>query len=200
MKAKGKSGSRRFSARLKWTLPTRVQAGLHWARKLCISVPAAEKAWAKAASNACHRMRRLFGLRYSAPAIKGVVKASEASSAGVGGSIPAIAASPIGSSKSRGRRRSAVTKRAAKSRHQTKTGGRAAPASRAPRRQSPSPLPRAKASRRRRAILASRSGASPLSSKTSLPCGVSRNVARTRPGFDPNRPVAPASATASVPR
>ena len=52
MKAKGLSGSRRFSARLKWTRPTRFHAGLHWARKLRKSVPAAEKVSAKAASNA----------------------------------------------------------------------------------------------------------------------------------------------------
>jgi len=48
----------------------------------------------------------------------------------------------------------------------------------------PSPLPRAKASRNA-GDPGVEVGASPLSSKTSLPCGVSRNVARTRPGFDP---------------
>jgi hypothetical protein len=115
-----------------------------------------------------------------------------------GGSIPAVTASPAGPSNSRGRRRSAATKRAAKSRHQVKTGGKVAPASPAPRHQSPSPLPLSKASRRRTAIPASRSGASPLSSKTSLPRGVSRSAAPTRPGSDADAldPALPAAAIA----
>ena len=104
-----------------------------------------------------------------------------ASSARAGGSISIAPGSPSAPFSSRGRWRSAVTNRAAKSRHQTKTGGKFSPISPAPSCQSPSPLPWLNAVHSRAAALASRSGASSLFSKTSLPRGASCNAARIRP-------------------
>ena len=53
MKANGASASRRFSARLKCTRPTRFQAGLRRLRKVWRSVPAASN---DAAAARCQRL------------------------------------------------------------------------------------------------------------------------------------------------
>ena len=84
MKAKGRSGSRRFSARLKWTRPTRFQAGFRVVRKACKSVPAAARDAANARAISSHNAARTSRVRYSAPAIIGAVNTSDESSAAVG--------------------------------------------------------------------------------------------------------------------
>ena len=69
MKANGASGSRRFSARLKCTRPTRFQAGFRPLRKLCRSAPVAASDVAKAAPQLCPQRpqdvrRQVFGARH----------------------------------------------------------------------------------------------------------------------------------------
>ena len=85
MKAKGCSGSRRFSARLKCTRPTRFQAGLSPLRKVCkIGWLAASDA-ANAAPSSSHSASRTSAFRYSAPGIIGAVSTKVAISPSVGG-------------------------------------------------------------------------------------------------------------------
>ena len=180
MKAKGTSGSRRFSARLKCTRPTRFQAGLSAFRKLWRSVPAATRDADAAWAVSIQRARSTSDVRYSAPVIIGAVKTRVARSASpgagtsgtteVGPSSPAPAAC----------RHSAATYRAAKARHQARTGGSAWPISPAPSRSSPCPVPWAKALPRRSALESSRSEASAAASTIRCPCG--RLVAWIGPG------------------
>jgi len=85
MKANGASGSRRFSARLKCTRPTRFQAGFNPLRKLCRSAPVTVKEADTAFLISPHSARSASGVRYSAPAIMGAVSTSAASSPSVGG-------------------------------------------------------------------------------------------------------------------
>ena len=81
MKANGNSASRRFSARLKCTRPTRFQAGFRVFRKPCRSVAAAARAAAAAASNLAQSASRTSGVRYSEPGIMGAVSDKTARSA-----------------------------------------------------------------------------------------------------------------------
>src|SRR5205823_11243168 len=83
-KANGDSGSRRFSAMLKCTRPTRFQAGFRPRRKLWRSVLAAFRDAANALPNSLHNARRISAVRYSAPGIMGAVNTSDASSPRVG--------------------------------------------------------------------------------------------------------------------
>src|SRR6185437_13958489 len=150
MKANGDSGSRRFSARLKCTRPTRFQAGFSRFRKLCKSVFAEDRDAAIALPISVHSARKTSAVRYSAPGIIGPVNTSEASSpsvgAGTSGTTEDDDPPPIVAEE---RRHSEVTYRDANSRHQVNTGGRTFPISAAPSRTSPAPVPREKASTRR---------------------------------------------------
>src|SRR4029450_10130336 len=116
MKAKGASGSRRFSARLKWTRPTKFQAGFSVLRKSCRPVPETASDDAVAATMALQRERSTSVVRYSAPAIIGAVRTRVASSASPGGGIlgRADAASVAG-----GCRERRAAKRAEKVPHHT---------------------------------------------------------------------------------
>ena len=121
MKANGFSASRLFSARLKWTRPTRFQAGFNAFRNDCKSVRAAAKPWANASWMSSHKPRSTSDVRYSAPGIMGAVNTSVASSASVGGGTSGSLACSVPAAKMH----NAPIYRAAKSRHQRKTGGSA---------------------------------------------------------------------------
>jgi hypothetical protein len=75
MKAKGNSGSRRFSATWNWTRPIRFQAGFSALRKACRSVPDAASDSARAVPRSAHSPSRTIAFRYSAPGITGAVVA-----------------------------------------------------------------------------------------------------------------------------
>src|SRR4029450_2193421 len=104
MKAKGASGSRRFSARLKWTRPTKFQAGFSVLRKSCRPVPETASDDAVAATMALQRERSTSVVRYSAPAIIGAVRTRVASSASPGGGILGRAGAAPGGGRGRAER------------------------------------------------------------------------------------------------
>ena len=168
MKAKGWSGSRRFSAKLKCTRPTRFHARFRLVRNACNPTFAAARDAAKACSISSHNASKTSSVRYSAPAIIGAVSTRDESSAAAGagmlGSFTRSSASELDAC-----RQSDPTYRAAKSRHQTNKGGNACPASAAPSHTSPYPVPRAKASIRRIEAAASMSGPSSWSSTVRRP-------------------------------
>ena len=177
MKAKGRSGSRLFSARLKCTRPTRFQAGFRLLRKLGRSVFAAPSAWLKAWPISCHSSPNRSGLMYSAPGIIGAVNTREANSASVGGGTSGIVALPGIPGDSRHR---APTYCAEKPRHQTKTGGSNCPTSPAPSCSNPRPVLSANALVNRMAARSSRPSRFAASSSTRRPCGVSRSPGTSR--------------------
>jgi hypothetical protein len=83
--AKGASSSPRFSARLKWTRPTRCQAAWWDARKAPTPSGHARAADVKAASSKLHRVASSSGVTYSPPIIGGALAAMMPSSgAGIG--------------------------------------------------------------------------------------------------------------------
>ena len=173
MKANGASASRRFSARLKCTRPTRFQAGFRPFRKLCRSVFAAASDAASAAAISRHSARSTSGVRYSAPAIIGAVSTSEASSASRRRRDLRHTRRPAG--RLQAQRRHVARREAAPPEEDRRQG---LPTSPAPSRSRPWPLPRANASARRAAMRSSSSGASADSSRTRWPCGVRRRLGR----------------------
>src|SRR3954466_1104232 len=147
MKAKGSSGSCLFSARLKCTRPTRFQAGLNPLRKVWRSAPDRTRDAANAAPSSSHSASRTSAFRYSAPGIIGAVSTRVAISPSVGGGTTGKTGDDGASEAAPGAsRHSAPTYRAAKSRHQTKAGGKAWPTSPAPSCRRPCPVPRGKGS------------------------------------------------------
>ena len=165
MKANGASASRRFSARLKCTRPTRFQAGIQALEKALQVGFCRGKRRASAAAISCHSARSTSVVRYSAPAIIGAVNTRDASSA-VGGC-----------GYFRGwlqAQRGHVARRESAPPQEERR--QACPTSPAPSRSNPSPLPRENASASRSAMRASNSGASEASSKTRCPCGVRRRL------------------------
>jgi len=168
MKAKGWSGSRRFSAILKCTRPTRFHARFRVDRKACNPTFAAARDAAKARSISSHNASKTSWVRYSAPAIIGAVNTRDESSAAVGAGTLGSFRGPSASMPD-ACRQSDPTYRAAKSRHQTNKGGNACPTSAAPSHTSPYPAPRANASIRRIDAAASMSGPSSWSSTLRRP-------------------------------
>ena len=168
MKAKGYSGSRRFSARLKWTRPTERRRLSRLFRKSARETLSSESSIANASPISRQNRPRTSGRRYSPPVIGGASSMSAPSSLMAGGaSSPASAgsnASPFA--------QSSATQREAKSRHHASAGGKALPASPAPSCSSPCPAPLSKRPRTRSASARSRTKSSSPGSRRSAPCGV----------------------------
>ena len=143
-----RSASRRFSARLKCTRPTRFQAGFSRLRKLCRSVPAAASEVAQApapipptarAARPASDIRRPASSAPSAPARRSSASVG-AGTSGSSGSHRLRRRTHAGTAPPRSAPRNA--------RHQTNTGGRGLPDLAGTSRSSPWPLPRANASLR----------------------------------------------------
>ena len=169
MKAKGKSASRRFSARLKCTRPTKRQRRSRSFRKSWSGRPLSMSSISNALAMSRQSPVKTSGRRYSAPCIGGASSIRDVSSSATGAgrarrSFP-CAASP--------RAHRSAMKRMAKSRHHAKEGGRPLPASPAPRRKRPWPAPRAKLFSSRSASPASSKNSSSARLSQSEPCGVS---------------------------
>ncbi len=163
MKAKGRSESLRFSARLKWTRPTRRQRLSRLWRKFWIERPLSESSSSSAPLSARQSEKRHSASRYSPPRIGGASSARAMMSASAGSSTRG--APPAGGSPAA---QTAATKRIAKARQKASSGDRRLPASAAPSCRSPCPLPRAKP--------ASRRGATPSSSEDSVARRSSRSA------------------------
>ena len=100
--ANGASSSLRFSARLKWTRPTRFQAGLQRLSSSCVPRPERLRSSRNAAAISSHRDSRTLAVRYSAPVIGGAASASARSSSRGGGRETAGALVVLGSRAQRG--------------------------------------------------------------------------------------------------
>ena len=186
-KAKGASGSFRFSARWKCTRPTVFQTGLKARSVSCTEVLACASRAVKAVWSATQRPRRTSGVRYSAPVIGGAATTMASRSMSGGGAMagetdPRASWPGSGLAARSGCAHSAVTNRAAKSRQKPNAGGSGVDTSPAPSCSKPSPWPRANASTRRAAIVASRPGGSGVSASTRWPRGVRTGSRRTGGG------------------
>ena len=126
MKAKGNSGSRRFSARLKCTRPTRRQRRSRFFRKVLKRRDRSRRVRSPAPAPISRQSdTKPMGRRYSPPSIGGdLVEQRAVHSAAEGAGRTRLA--PL---RRFAQAQSSATKRMAKSRHQARAGGRALPAS-----------------------------------------------------------------------
>jgi hypothetical protein len=167
MKAKGHSGSLRFSARLKCTRPTSRQRLSRLLRKSCSERPLSAFSTESAFCIDRHSASRTAGRRYSPPRMGGASSIKASSSSGDGSGM--FASDPAAGS---WRAQSVATKRIAKPRQNASAGERRLPTSRRPSCNNPWPSPRAKRSASRLSTAASRRKSSSAVSGRNAPCGV----------------------------
>jgi hypothetical protein len=167
MKAKGHSGSLRFSARFKCTRPTSRQRLSRLLRKSCSERPLSAFSTESAFCIDRHSASRTAGRRYSPPRMGGASSIKASSSSGDGSGM--FASDPAAGS---WRAQSVATKRIAKPRQNASAGERRLPTSRRPSCNNPWPSPRAKRSASRLATAASRGKSSSAVSGRNAPCGV----------------------------